>query len=278
MSAVALLEKILSDTPRLPMPPKPFGGFHLTALGIVLGLFLLMLIFYRHLPKSDKAVQRTLALFAFGLLFLEIGKQLVCSYDPAVGWVYNWEKFPFQFCSVPIYVALIATFLPKGKVRQALLCFLATYSPVAGASVLFYPARSVFSEIVFLNVHTMVWHGAMLLFGLYLWLTGEVKAQWKTAGKAALVYIPLNFIALALNEASYAFGFAEGYAFNMFYTGRLGKCTIPVLSTIQKTCPYPVFFASYLVTLGVGGLLVTAVMVGIRIMSDHVDRMLVKNT
>lgn len=264
MFAVALLEKILSHTPRLDTAPKPFGAFHLTALGICLGLFLLMILLAKRLPRTDRAVQRVLSVFALGLMLLEIGKQIVCSYDPAGGWAYNWEKFPFQFCSVPIYVALVAMCLPPCKVRQALLCFLATYSPVAGASVLFYPASSVFSEIVFLNVHTMVWHGAMLLFGLYLWLTGAVKAEWRTAGYAALVYTPLNFMALALNEASYAWGFAEGYTFNMFYTGRLGTCFIPVLSDIQKTCPYPVFFVSYLVTLGVGGLLVTAVMVGIR--------------
>lgn len=264
MPAVTWLEALLNHTPRLDASPKPFGVFHLTALGLTLGLFLLMIILYRRLPKSDKAVQRALTVFAFGLLFLEIGKQIVCSYDPAAGWAYNWAKFPFQFCSVPIYVALVAVFLPQGRVRNALLCFLATYSPVAGASVLFYPAGVVFSEIIFLSVHTMLWHAAMLLFGLYLWLSGAVTAEWRTAGKAALVYLPLNFIALALNEASYAWGFAAGYDFNMFYTGRLGRCTIPILSTIQKTCPYPVFFLSYLVTLGVGGLLVTAAMVGIR--------------
>ncbi len=264
MPITALLEKILTATPRLSVPPKPFGVFHLTALGIILGLFLLMVLFRKHLPRSEKAVMRVLRIFGLGLLFLEIGKQLVFSFDPVGGWAYNWERFPFQFCSLPIYVALFAGCLPKCTVRQALLCFLATYSPVAGASVLFYPARSVFSEIVFLNIHTMIWHGAMLLFGLYLWLTGTVKSEWKSAGYAALVYLPLNFIALALNEASYAFGFAEGYTFNMFYTGRLGRCPIPILSLIQRSCPYPVFFASYLVTLGVGGLLVTAVMVGIR--------------
>lgn len=264
MPALAWLERILEATPRLASPPKPFGIFHMTALGLILGLFVLMIILHRRLPNSPKTVQRVLMIFALGLLGLEVGKQLVCSYDPSAGWAYNWEKFPFQFCSVPIYVALTAMCLPSCKAKQALLCFLATYSPVAGASVLFYPAKSVFSDMVFLNVHTVVWHGAMLLFGLYLWLSGAVKAEWRTAGKAALVYVPLNFIALALNEASYAWGFAAGYDFNMFYTGRLGRCTIPILLDIQEACPYPVFFVSYLVTLGVGGLLVTAVMVGIR--------------
>lgn len=271
MLLIEWLENILAATPRLSVPSKPFGGFHLTALGIILGLFLLMLLLNRRLPRSEKAVMRVLFVFGLGLLLLEIGKQMVCSYDPVGGWAYNWERFPFQFCSIPIYAALLAMCLPSCRLRQALLCFLATYSPVAGASVLFYPARSVFSDIVFLNLHTVIWHGAMLLFGLYLWLSGTVKAEWKSAGYAALVYLPLNFLALALNEASYAWGFAEGYAFNMFYTGRLGKCPIPILSGIQKTCPYPVFFLSYLVALGIGGVLVTALTVGIRRMREKKD-------
>ena len=43
MLLIEWLENILAATPRLSVPPKPFGGFHLTALGIILGLFLLML-------------------------------------------------------------------------------------------------------------------------------------------------------------------------------------------------------------------------------------------
>ena len=156
--------------------------------------------------------------------------------------------------------------------RRALLAFLATYSPVAGASVLFYPASTVFSEIIFLNVHTMLWHGMMLLFGLYLWLSGAVTPTLRTAGRAAIVYAPMNFIALALNEASYAWGFAAGYDFNMFYTGRLGKCLIPILNDIQRTCPYPVFFMSYVLVLGLSGLLVTLCMMGIARLSGAVRK------
>lgn len=255
-----MLEYLLRHTPRLAERPSPFGVFHLVSLGIALALFVLMILFRRRLPRGERALRISLVIFGVGLLLLEIGKQLVYSFDPVEGWAYNWDKFPFQFCSVPIYVALIAMWLREGKLRSALLAFLATYSPVAGASVLFYPSSTVFSEIIFLNVHTMLWHGMMLLFGLYLWLSGNVTPKLKTAGMAALVYAPLNFVALALNEASYAWGFAAGYDFNMFYTGRMGRCLIPVLSTIQKHGPYPVFFLSYVLTLGSAGLFVTLVM------------------
>lgn len=259
-----MLEYMLRNTPRLAEKPVPFGVFHLVSLGIFLALFVLMLLFRKHLPRGERALRISLVIFGVGLLLLEIGKQIVYSFDPVTGWAYHWDRFPFQFCSVPIYVALVAMLLSKGKLRSALVAFLATYSPVAGASVLCYPSSTVFSEIIFLNIHTMLWHGAMLLYGLYLWLSESVTPHLRTAGEAALVYAPLNFIALGLNEASYAFGFARGYDFNMFYTGRMGRCLIPVLSDIQRQCPYPVFFLSYLLTLGMGGLLVTLCMMLIR--------------
>jgi hypothetical protein len=217
-----------------------------------------MILLRKRIPRGERSLRMTLVAFGVGLLLLEIGKQIVYSYSPTEGWAYNWDRFPFQFCSTPIYIALLAMCLPPSRVRQALLCFLATYSPVAGCAVLFYPSPDVFHEILFLDVHTMLWHGAMLAFGLYLWLTEAVKPSLKTALMAAAVYLPLPCIALALNELEIATGFAGDFTFNMFYVARDGRCSIPVLSWIQANMPYPVFFISYVLTLGFGGGLVTA--------------------
>ena len=259
-----LLEFLLDTTPRFTVRPAPFGLFHLGSVAVILLLCVLMVIFRRHLPRREGNLRRFLIVFGVGLLLLEIGKQMVYSYDPTSGWSYNWDRFPFQFCSTPIYVALVAMCLGAGKLRQALLAFLATYSPVAGCAVLFYPAADVFHEVVFLNIHTLLWHGAMLLFGLYLWLTEAVTPSACTALTAAAVYLPMPCIALVLNEVEMATGFAGEYTFNMFYVARDGYCMIPVLSWFQQNTPYPVFFAAYVLTLGVGGALVTAGMWGIR--------------
>lgn len=258
------MEALLQNTPRFSARPKAFGAFHLTSLAIILGLFVLMICLWRYLPRGRVALRRALFVFGGLLLLLEVGKQILYSYQPAVGWDYNWDRFPFQFCSTPIYIALLAACLPDGdrhprlcSFRHALLCFLGTYSPVAGCAVLFWPSSDVFHEIVFLSVHTMVWHGAMLLFGLYLWLTEAIVPAPKTALAAALVYLPTPFVALGLNELEHALGFAGDDGFNMFYISRFGNCTIPVLHEIQKTAPYPVFFLSYVALLGIGGALVT---------------------
>ena len=251
------LEWLLDHTPRLADRPAVYGAFHVGSLIIFFSLFLAMILARRRLPKGERGLRVALRVFAFGLLFLEIGKQIVYSYEPGVGWSYNWSRFPFQFCSTPIYIALLAVFLRDGKLRGSLLCFLATYSPVAGCAVLFWPSSDVFSPILFLDIHTMVWHGAMLLFGLYLWLGGYVKPALRTALRAFCVYFPLNFVALALNELEHACGFAGEYSFNMFYISRYYTCHIPLLNTVQQKAPYPVFFASFVLLLGFGGLFVT---------------------
>ncbi len=251
-----MMSYLLDHTWRLDVRPRPFGSFHLVSLFLVLLCCFALILLRKRLPRGERALRIFLTVFGLGLLFLEIGKQLCYSYNGGV-WVYNWERFPFQFCSIPIYVSLIAMLPGDCRLRRALLAFLATYSPVAGASVLLYPAASVFHEIVFLNVHTMLWHGMMLLFGLYLWLSGTVKPSKKTALSAALVYLPAPFLALLLNELSYATGFAGAFDFNMFYIGRLGNCPIPLLSWVQDNCPYPVFFLSYAALLGLGGTLTT---------------------
>ena len=254
------LEFLLDHTPRLSAVPKPFGVFHLVSVAVILGLCVLLVVLWRRLPRGEKHLRRVLFWFGMGLLLLEIGKQVCYSYHPTAGWDYNWDRFPFQFCSTPIYAALVAMCLPAGRVRGALLNFLATYSPVAGCAVLFYPASNVFHEILFLNIHTMLWHGAMLIFGLYLWLTEVVKPSVGTALTAAAVYLPMPCIALLLNELEMAWGFAGDYTFNMFYIARDGNCMIPVLSWFQDHTPYPVFFTAYVLTLGIGGGLVTVAM------------------
>ncbi len=254
----ALLADLLDHTPRFDARPAAFGRFHLVSVGITLVLFVLMIVFRRHLPRGERAVRRGLVIFGVGLLLLEIGKQITYSYTPGVGWAYDWDRFPFQFCSTPIYVALVGMCLPDGRIRRAIIAFLATYSPVAGCAVLFYPSGTVFHEIVFLNVHTMLWHGAMLLFGLWLWLSGSVLPTAGTACRAALVYLPMPCMALLLNEAEHLWDFAGERTFNMFYISRHGNCMIPLLSWVQDNAPYAVFFLSYVALLGLGGMLVVA--------------------
>ena len=263
------LEKLLLVLGTKMTKPAIFGAWHIVSLVLTIAFAVFLVVKFK--DCSDATLRRILLAVWLVMLLFEVYKQVHSAFHTEyyeawnfTYWEYSLWSFPFQFCSTPIYVALAAMCLREGKLRRAFLAFLATYSPVAGCAVLFYPASDVFHEILFLDVHTMLWHGGMLIFGLYLWLTEAVTPSVKTALTAAAVYLPMPVIALILNEVELATGFAGNYTFNMFYVARDGFCMIPVLSWFQAHTPYPVFFAAYVLTLGVGGALVTAGMWGIR--------------
>ena len=95
--------------PRFGSQPAPFGAFHLTAAALMLAAAVLMIVFRKKLPKDDRTSRRILLALGAVYLALEIYKQIVCSYEPSTGaWTYDWSKFPFQFCSLPIFLCPLA--------------------------------------------------------------------------------------------------------------------------------------------------------------------------
>ena len=74
--------------------------------------------------------------FLFGLLMLcsEVWKQLTLTFPVGHG-VYNLWYFPFQLCSIPMYIFLVLPFVRPEKIRQALLCFLMCYALLGGIAV-----------------------------------------------------------------------------------------------------------------------------------------------
>ena len=114
---------------------------------------------------QDRACDRTVLFFGCLLLALEIYKQIFCL---RVNHPYNWNDFPFQFCSTPMFLMIPAALLRPGRVKEALYKFLAFYGCLAGVSVMFYP--TVISEAVYLTmiVHTMIWHVSMIVVGVYV--------------------------------------------------------------------------------------------------------------
>ena len=71
--------------------------------------------------------------FCCGLILLasEIWKQWTLTFQLNHG-VYNFWYFPFQLCSVPMYVCLILPWIRSGKLYQTLLAFLMDFSLLGG--------------------------------------------------------------------------------------------------------------------------------------------------
>jgi hypothetical protein len=208
--------------------PAILGPFHLMWIGILIAAAVLTALFLRR--ANEKANRWVLISFALICIIFEIGKQLRLTY--AYDWQYKWHIFPFQFCSAPMYICLIAAFLPDGKVRQALYNFLAVFGMFGGLAVCLYP-EGVFTAFVFVNCQTMIHHVTLFLMGFYLIMCGRIKLN-KGLVNATTVFLALIIIAQCLNIAAYLAGISPGQLFNMFFISPFHTTTLPVLPLIQE--------------------------------------------
>ncbi len=188
---------------------------------------------------SDRQLRRFLLTFAGLLLSFEIYKQLIFSFHD--DWNYQWYIFPFQFCSTPMYIALIAGFTKNKIVQQAFINFLGTYGLFAGLAAMLYP-NDVFVATIGINIQTMVHHGAMMVVGIAL-LANKVKLIPSSILSATAVFSILVTIAILLNFAHNSW-IAVG-TFNMFYINPLYHNHLPVLVLIEPHVPHFVFVIIY---------------------------------
>ncbi len=228
--------------------PQMYGWFHIMFLGITaLAVFLLCRL---GKDAKGKSLDIILRCFALSCIAFEIYKQLVFSfeYDAAAGaavWDYQWYAFPFQFCSTPMYVALAASFLKEGKLKNALISYLATFGLLAGILVMAYPS-TVFIETIGINIQTMYHHGGQLAIGLYLLICGKIELKWKSMLGASAVFVSMVAIASVMNVCAEVFALQE--TFSMFYI-RYGE--VPGLPVYDILYPdiisYPLFLAAYII-------------------------------
>lgn len=224
------LEKIVAFMQSEMKKPTLLGGAHLFWLAMaVLGIVVVCLTCKN---LSDKKFRMILLIVGASLLTLEVFKQLNFAYDAETDvWDYAWKQFPFQFCSVPMYVMVAVACLKEGKVRDCLCSFLATFGLFAGMIVLFYPA-TVLSEIIFRFSQSMIHHSAMLIVGVLMFVSGKVKIEHKTVLKALPVFVTCVVLAFTMNIIHHASGNTD--SFNMFYIGPYSSCDIPILSIIGE--------------------------------------------
>lgn len=226
----------LMDSPM--KTPGLFQWFHLLWLGITVATTLA-------LCHWCKGKERSVLLWtSLTVMFLEIYKQINYSFSYTNGIIfdYQWYAFPFQFCSTPMYIGLLAA-LTRGTLHRALCSYLSTFSLFAGLCVMVYPG-DVFIDTIGINIQTMICHGSMVSIGIYLPITGYVKLEHKTALKALPVFAVCVLLAVGMNEIAHIAGLKE--TFNMFFISPHWDCTLPLYSLIHEAVPFPVNLIIYI--------------------------------
>ena len=242
--------------------PVPYGSFHLLWLGITIVTAVLLALQSRKMDRET--INKTVLVTAIVTILLETYKQINFTFgDGSAAPSYQWYAFPWQFCSTPMYIGLLAGLLRKGRVHDALCAYLATFGLFAGLAVMLYPT-AVFMETVGINIQTMFWHGSMVVIGVLLLASGHVKLEWKTLFKALPVFIVTVSIAVLMNEAAYRTGILEEHTFNMFYISPYCAPSLPVYSLVQQVLPFPWSLAVYVLGFTAAAGIVLGVAKGVR--------------
>ena len=232
-----LFEQILAMLDGKMQEPNSFGWYHLLCLAIVVALC--ALIICKRKSFTPQRIRLNIGIAALLLILFEVYKQLNFSYNAESDrWGYQWYAFPFQFCSTPMYIGLLAGLTKKGKFHESLCAYLATYAIFAGTAVMVYPGN-VFIETIGINIQTMICHGSMITIGIYLYATGYVKLSHKTILKAIPVFAVTLGMALIMNEVMYHSGWLNGEEFNMFYISPYFENFLPIYSDVHKAVPAP---------------------------------------
>ena len=243
-------EKLINATIiELLEPTALFSFFHISFF-VAFILASVSIAIWLHLSSNDKAVRIVVGVCWGIMLLFEIYKQInfAFSYNAetnAAIWDYDWHAFPFQLCSSPLYIIPLAVFLKDGKVRDALLAYLCTFSLFGGLVVMIYPA-TVFTEDVMTNIQTMVHHGLQMLVGIVLAVSYRKKFTWKFFASGIIVFTAMLVIAMFLNWfVPRVIGIED--KFTMFSLSWIYGCELPLLDIIFEKAPYVVFLLCYIV-------------------------------
>ena len=226
--------------------PGAFSWFHLLWLGImVVGCVVMALTAARkHDGKIDRIV---IAAFSVILIGCEVFKQLFWFdyYD-----YYRFEIFPFQFCSVPIYVAIVASVIPWDKAREVCYRFLAFYGIIGGLAVMLVPTAVLYTYFIPMSIHAMLWHTVLVVMGVYLIVSRGYGKSLREMISPALML--LGFVALAIvgNILVYHLHLntpacQPGDNLSMFYISPYYPTQLPLLGVVQEFS-YPLFVVCYL--------------------------------
>lgn len=175
--------------------PKAYGPFH-----IIMTLCLLSLtIFAAWRLRNTTEKQNRIVLGVVGTFLLitevyKIGFHLTVNpYD----WLF-WGAFPFQLCSVPMYLSLFCAFCKNNTVNRWLYESMFAVNTVGGFMAFLEPS-GIQHGYVTLTLHAYIWHMSLVFLGLYLYMSRRACTDSRSYVKAAAVYVGTCVVAQAFN-------------------------------------------------------------------------------
>lgn len=162
---------------------------------------------YAHTPFFSKLNR---FFFLCGLLMAgsELWKQLFLT--QLNSGIYDWWHFPFQLCSIAMYVLLAFPWVKNVRLRAVLVHFLMCYSLLGGIAV-FADTSGLHYPVLPLTVHSYLWHVLLIVIGVTAGAAGRAPSL-RHFLDATVLYLLCCVIAEVCNHFLGKYG-----SINMFY-------------------------------------------------------------
>lgn len=213
---------------------------------------------------SDRSFSRLL--FGCGLFLsaCELYKQIFL-YVVINGGRYDWWFFPFQLCSLPMYLCLMLPFLREGRFKTTLYTFMQDFNLLGGLAALIIPEG--FRHIHWtLTLHGYLWHILLILIGLAIAWSGRSDLSRRGFGRTIPVFVICCCIATLINIYAPGHGRAD-----MFYITPYYPSSQPVFHEIALEIGIIPANLLYLATVCFGGYLVHQAFRFFTLQEGHLD-------
>ena len=207
-----IIEKVMWALECDMTPPPAYGLFHIIL--IVAGLTLCISLAWLCRNFDDRRNKILLLSFAGVLIASEIFKQAFLFYVIEGGAV-SWGEFPFQMCSMPMYLCPFAVFTKNERLRRAAYGFMMCFNLLGGFAGVFEPS-GIFLTQVPLTVHAIAWHYSLVFLGFYIIFSRRAGSTRQDYFDVVKFFTALCFIAFIINTL---IGITVGAEANMFFVG-----------------------------------------------------------
>ncbi len=153
---------------------------------------------------------------------------------------YNWWYFPFQLCSIPMYLCLLYPSVRRPCGRSAnpapariLATFLQDFGLLGGLMALAFPEGFLYSYWS-LTLHGFFWHFLLVFIGVYCGRCGLADRSLAGFVRCLPIYAVCCLVASGINTAVQLTVYPASYA-DMFYINCFFPSEQPVFSLISLT-------------------------------------------
>lgn len=169
---------------------------------------------------------------------------------------YSWRYFPFQLCSLPMYLCLILPFL---KNKKAYIHFLMDINLLGGIFA-FADTSGMCYPLFILTLHSICWHLALITLGIYTGIRYSSKLTVRDYFGVIKIFFITAVIAEIINTVVSKLFTNE---IDMFYINPYRQFSQVVFRDLEGFMPNSLVIVVYMAAIILGGFLIHLVWIAV---------------